>query len=250
MTEPKLPPLDDDIRALLARGGEIEPAPPGVKAQVLERVEGAMGPFGGGGGGSAGGGGAAGARSAPASALPSAGWLRGLWPMAASFAVGSGITAAAMYRPAQVAVAPPIAVCPPMPAAAPPAPAPPPPIEAPAAVQAPPPVAATPAAIAPQPPPVPEDQLTAERRLLDVARRALEAEEPDRALQAVAQHERRFSSGVLVQERETMAIRALLAQGRAEAAAARAEQFRDRFPDSLLWPTIVRALQTAKDARP
>jgi hypothetical protein len=95
-----------------------------------------------------------------------------------------------------------------------------------------------------------EDQLTAERRLLDVARRALEAEEPDRALQAVAHHERRFPTGVLVQERETMAIRALLAQGRAEAAEARAKQFRDRFPDSLLWPTIERALQAAKGAQP
>jgi hypothetical protein len=181
--------------------------------------------------------------------------------MAASFAVGSGITAAAMHRSAPVAVAPPIAACMPLPAAAPlevaPAPRPsaaerPPtrPSAAERPVEAPPPIAAPPATIAPQPPPVPEDQLTAERRLLDVARRALEAEEPDRALQAVAAHERRFPSGVLVQERETMAIRALLAQGRAEAAEARAEQFRDRFPDSLLLPTLERALQTAKSVQP
>jgi hypothetical protein len=233
MTEPEIPPLDGDVGALVARGADIDPAPAGTKARVLERVEAAMGPFGGGGN-------AAPVKSAPASAPVSGGWLRTLLPMAASFAVGSGITAAAMHRPAPVAVAPTVS-CPPAPAAAP------------AVVTAepsrPPPVPPAPApplpAAASQPPPVPEDQLTAERRLLDVARRALEAEEPDRALNAVAQHERRFPAGVLVQERETMAIRALLVQGRVADARTRAERFHARFPDSLLWPTIEGALQRA-----
>jgi hypothetical protein len=233
MTEPEIPPLEGDVSALLARGADVEPAPAGAKTRVLERVEAAMGPFGGGGN-------AAQVKSAPASAPVSSGWLRTLLPMAASFAVGSGITAAAMQRPTLV-VAAPMASCPPVPAAAPPV------VTAeplrPATV---PPVPAPPLpAAASQPPPVPEDQLTAERRLLDVARRALEAEEPDRALNAVAQHERRFPAGVLVQERETMAIRALLAQGRVADARTRAERFHDRFPDSLLWPTIEGALQRA-----
>jgi hypothetical protein len=237
MSDPKLPPLDDDVEALVVRSAGIDPAPPGARARVLERVEASIGPPGGGGG-------TASAKSAaPMVARPASLLARRLLPLAASFAIGSGMTAAAMRQghpqAATADASPPFCVERPAAALAPsqaaasgPAP------------EVPPPVRVVQIVSAPVPPPTPEDQLTAERRLLDIARRALEAEDPARALQAAAQHERRFPSGVLAQEREAMGIRALVMQGRAEDARARADRFAARFPDSLLWPTIQAALRS------
>jgi hypothetical protein len=95
------------------------------------------------------------------------------------------------------------------------------------------------------PSPSPRDQLTAERKLLDLARGALEREEPDGALDATRRHEHAYPNGVLVQEREAMAIRALVSLGRTSEARARADRFRARFPDSLLLPTIESTVGTA-----
>jgi outer membrane protein assembly factor BamD (BamD/ComL family) len=86
------------------------------------------------------------------------------------------------------------------------------------------------------------NQLKAERALLDVARGALEGEDGAAALAATAQHERKFPNGALVQEREAMAVRALMLLGRAAEARARAERFRTRFPESPLLPTIQSAI--------
>jgi hypothetical protein len=86
------------------------------------------------------------------------------------------------------------------------------------------------------------DQLAAERTLLDSARGALEREDGAAALDAIAQHQRRYPNGLLVQEREAMGVRALLLVGRTAEARGRFERFRARFPDSVLLPPLQAAI--------
>jgi hypothetical protein len=87
-----------------------------------------------------------------------------------------------------------------------------------------------------------QSQLAAERQLLDRARGALEQEDGAAALATIAEHERKYPDGILVQEREAMAVRALLLLGRAPEARARADRFKSRFPDSVLLPSIEAAV--------
>jgi hypothetical protein len=61
---------------------------------------------------------------------------------------------------------------------------------------------------------------------------ALLAKDANATLALAAEHERTFSGGVLVQEREVMAIDALLRLGRKADAIARAERFHRQFPTS------------------
>ena len=67
--------------------------------------------------------------------------------------------------------------------------------------------------------------------LLARAQAAL-ASSPRTALDLVSVHARRFGAGALAQERETIAIAALLRLGRRNEAEARAEAFRSAFPTS------------------
>jgi hypothetical protein len=67
--------------------------------------------------------------------------------------------------------------------------------------------------------------------LLARARRVV-ASDPARALQLTAEHARRFSDGVLAQEREVLAIDALSRLGHRDLATARARRFIERYPDS------------------
>ena len=71
----------------------------------------------------------------------------------------------------------------------------------------------------------------AEVRLLERAQDALRTR-PAEALALADDHARRFPSGMLVQEREVIAIEALVKTGRASDARARAGRFRQRFPGS------------------
>jgi hypothetical protein len=73
-------------------------------------------------------------------------------------------------------------------------------------------------------------QLT-EVELLEQARVALKTD-PNRALQRVNEHARRFPRGVLVQEREILAIQALRRLGRDADAERRSEAFAKAFPGS------------------
>jgi hypothetical protein len=75
--------------------------------------------------------------------------------------------------------------------------------------------------------PDPEGELT----LLTRAQEQLEVA-PAAALALLAEHEQRYASGVLVQEREVMRIDAERALGRGDRAAARAQAFLARFPRS------------------
>ncbi len=85
-------------------------------------------------------------------------------------------------------------------------------------------------------------QLARERALLDLARAAAARGEPALALAQAERHRQQFPQGRLAEEREAMAIRALLALGRRADARARADAFRASYPNSFLTPVIDSAL--------
>jgi hypothetical protein len=85
-------------------------------------------------------------------------------------------------------------------------------------------------------------ELARERELLDRARAHAAQGEPALVLEEVEQHRRQFPHGRLAEEREALAIRALLALGRVDEAHARAAAFRARYPNSFLTPVIDSAL--------
>jgi hypothetical protein len=89
-----------------------------------------------------------------------------------------------------------------------------------------------------------ESDLGAERALLDRARAAFAAADYAAALTAVASHAKRFPGGHLQEEREALAVKALVGAGRYDEAKARGARFRTRFPNSFLAPTIDEALRT------
>ena len=90
----------------------------------------------------------------------------------------------------------------------------------------------SPAIVAPKPststaPPDPAEEV----KLLERAYLAVKTR-PAEALALATEHARRYPSGMLAQEREVIAIEALLALGRGAEAKARADRFRARFPGS------------------
>lgn len=80
--------------------------------------------------------------------------------------------------------------------------------------------------------------LAEEQALVDRARAALARGRPKDALAAVTEHERRFGRGRLSEEREILAIQALVGDGRTAEARARAARFRTTFPKSLFLPSL------------
>jgi hypothetical protein len=78
--------------------------------------------------------------------------------------------------------------------------------------------------------PVPSAQVS-EAELLEQARGALRSD-PARALARANEHRSRFPRGVLVQEREVIAIKALRQLGRGAEADQRADAFERAFPGS------------------
>ena len=85
--------------------------------------------------------------------------------------------------------------------------------------------------------------LSAERAIIERARSALARGDGDGALVAVARHEREFTKGQLVEEREVIAVQALVTVGRIQQAAERGARFRKSFPNSLLLPIVDEALR-------
>jgi hypothetical protein len=243
-------PLDEDLRSLVRRASAIEAAPAGAKARVLSRVQ-ALARSGGVGDGDAYGPGDA---SHPATALRSPFAGRAL-ALAAAFALGAAAGAFVTYgvmrtrgspealriasieRPLPTAPAPP--VLPATPST--------PPAEAhaiagashfdsvPKARERPVPVAS---ASSPRPSSEATDPVADERMLLDLARGAIEREDGAAALAATEEHARKHPRGILVQEREAIAVRALVLLGRRDEARARLDRFREHFPDSLLLPPL------------
>jgi hypothetical protein len=78
------------------------------------------------------------------------------------------------------------------------------------------------------PAPLPTDEATLLSRAFD----ALQRGQANSVLAATAQHEREFPHGALIEEREVLAIKALIALGRAGEAEQRLEAFEERFPRS------------------
>jgi hypothetical protein len=88
--------------------------------------------------------------------------------------------------------------------------------------------------------------LAGERQLLDQARNALRDGDARRALSAVGEHERRYPEGQLAEEREVLAIEAMVRSGSYPEARARAQAFQSRFPQSPLH----RVVQSTVDSIP
>lgn len=80
--------------------------------------------------------------------------------------------------------------------------------------------------------------LARERALLDRAREHAAHGEPSQVLEQVALHLRQYPQGKLAEEREALAIRALLTLERADEAQARARRFRAAYPNSFLLPVL------------
>jgi len=87
-----------------------------------------------------------------------------------------------------------------------------------------------------------DEELAAERLLVEMARSSLAHGQSSQALDAVAKHAAKYPGGQLVEERESIAIHALIGAGRSAEARTRADGFRKRFPKSLFLPAIDAAL--------
>jgi hypothetical protein len=90
------------------------------------------------------------------------------------------------------------------------------------------------------------DSLAEERRLLDLARADLARGEGDEVLATLGRHEALFRNGQLAEEREAIAIKALLLLGRNSEARSRGVRFRQRYPHSVMLPAIDAAMSAAK----
>jgi hypothetical protein len=92
--------------------------------------------------------------------------------------------------------------------------------------------------------PVPSSfsSLPAERAILDGARTALGQNDGARAIALTDEHARRFPHPQLGEEREAIAIQALVIAGRYDDARERARQFRAASPDSLFLPVVEASL--------
>ena len=85
-----------------------------------------------------------------------------------------------------------------------------------------------------------------ELRLLDRARQFARRGDYSAALAATRDHQRKFSDGRLVEEREALRIRALMGLGRVTEAGEAAALFRRRFPRSVLLETIDRMMASLR----
>lgn len=224
----ELPP---DLRALL----EDERARPGPSAAESDALRAGLGTLldPGPGGGPGGGGNGAGATAAPASALAkiAAGFLAG------AIAGGAVVWLAAPRTVERVVErpAPPIAAAPVAATVASAAPAPSVEAEAPVASSAAP---ARSAAAEARTPERRDDDLAAERALLERARAALARGDAAGALDAVDRHAARFPRGRLAEEREVLAVQALASAARVDEARARAARFHRDHPKSAFAPAV------------
>jgi hypothetical protein len=85
-----------------------------------------------------------------------------------------------------------------------------------------------------------------ELRLLERARQFDRRGDYSAALAVTREHQRRFSDGRLVEERDALRIRALMGLGRATEAGETAALFRRKFPRSVLLETIDRMMASRR----
>jgi hypothetical protein len=89
-----------------------------------------------------------------------------------------------------------------------------------------------------------------EVQLLETAQEALRDNDPDDALALAAKHARRFPNGFLAQEREVIAIEALVRKDRTAEARVRAAEFARKYPRSAHQPRIDGLLSGAGNQNP
>lgn len=80
-----------------------------------------------------------------------------------------------------------------------------------------------------------------ERAVLEVARRGLREKQSDLTLNAIDEHQSRFPTGQLAEERESLRVHVLFAIGRVEEAETRKSDFVRMFPRSPLLESVKRA---------
>jgi hypothetical protein len=90
------------------------------------------------------------------------------------------------------------------------------------------------------------DAYAMELRVLQPAQRAVARQDFASALAAIAEHDRRFPSGKLAEEREALRVKALLGLGRSEDAQRAGAGFRKSFPRSVLGQRVDKMLSTEK----
>jgi hypothetical protein len=90
----------------------------------------------------------------------------------------------------------------------------------------------------------PRSKLADERELIEVARAGLTRGRPQEALAALEEHRRRFPSGELEEESESLRVQALVARGSYEEARAAADRFNTKYPGSMLRASVNHALQS------
>jgi hypothetical protein len=86
--------------------------------------------------------------------------------------------------------------------------------------------------------PSPDETYALELALLQRARAAVAKGNHSTALDAIAEHQRRFPMGRLREEREALRVKALAGLGRKDEARRAAERFRSEFPRSVLSSSI------------
>lgn len=233
-----LGPMDDDLRALL-RAERSVAAPAKALDRSWDRIAASIAVGGGGGGGGGGNSGpnptgdAARALATPTSRLLSialasfvAGGISGAG-LYASLSSNPPSPAPAVIRVEATSVTPTVAVT-----------------STPAAsvvnevAPVPPPPSAIAARAGPRVPAPAPDQLEQERADLDQARTSLSQGDAVTALAAVARHERSFSHPQLAEEREAIAVQALVLEHSYDEARARAARFHTTWPNSLFAPAI------------
>jgi hypothetical protein len=89
------------------------------------------------------------------------------------------------------------------------------------------------------------DTVAEERAILDPARTALGRGDGASALDGVKRHEQKFPRGQLTEEREAIAVQALVVLHRGDEARARGGRFLAKYPNSVLAPAVKAALATA-----
>jgi hypothetical protein len=210
-------PIEPELGALFVRARSDAGPPAGAKARVAERLAMIAPP-------------ASGVVRAP---KPSPRWLQLLGTFALGGAVGAG--AMALREPTVVERVVKVEVpSSPAPTSAPSA------VVVPAVVIPPAPSAVVAAPV------VNVDTLARERTMLDEAKQALGKGDASGALETTRRHEREFPRGQLSEEREAIAVQALVRLGRSEDATARGQRFRSRYPNSVLIPAIDLALEKSK----
>jgi hypothetical protein len=89
------------------------------------------------------------------------------------------------------------------------------------------------------------DAYAIELRLLQKAHQGVTRHDFASALTVIAEHQRRFASGQLVEEREALRVKALLGLGRTAEAQRAGAVFRERFPRSVLLRRIEGMLEAS-----